>query len=631
MYRINLKKITVLLLLLTFYSCKKADKSTSFKAFIDLINMVDDKIQVTLIVNNFTTTSNLFYIPAIIPGTYVDLDFGQYIHNLNAEDNHGNTLKVDRKDTNTWYIHDIHKLQKITYWVDDIIERENPKKIFHGKDQMLATFGTNFEKNDNFLLNMQAVIGYFSNHKDVPYNIDISYPKNLDIASLWNNYSTITKDSIKTSSFQFDRYFSVIDNPILISNHQKITFNVDNLEIEFILFSKSEKRDVTGIKKDIKELIIKQKKYLGNFKYPKKYTIILYETPAAFHSDVGCLEHYFGTQGIFSEELGNDYLAGRVRDILSHEFFHLLTPLQLHSNQIHDFTYNNPQEMSQHLWLYEGVTEYFSNIYQVNRNIISENEFYKKLLKKYYNSKIYTDSFPLTILSKNILKKTYSREYNNVYHKGPLVAMALDIMLREKSKGENGILQLIKKLSKKYGEKRPFKDDTFIDEIINITDKDIGNFFNNHVKGGIPIPYDSIYKKVGLKLIEKEVSTNYFSHPTNNSLGVYLNRNENNKWLIGGIYPMNDWQKSIGLKKNDLLISVDNINCNSLQDIFTIIDKSLLWKNNEIIEIKVLRNQKEIILKGKAFPPKVMQLYLIEDNNNTSKKIVELRNSWLYK
>jgi predicted metalloprotease with PDZ domain len=46
-------------------------------------------------------------------------------------------------------------------------------------------------------------------------------------------------------------------------------------------------------------------------------------------------------------------------DVVSHEFFHIVTH-HIHSKEIQDFDYNDPK-MS-HLWMYEGVTEYFANL-----------------------------------------------------------------------------------------------------------------------------------------------------------------------------------------------------------------------------------------------------------------------------
>jgi predicted metalloprotease with PDZ domain len=53
-------------------------------------------------------------------------------------------------------------------------------------------------------------------------------------------------------------------------------------------------------------------------------------------------------------------LVKSMMDVVSHEFFHIVTPLSIHSKEIQYFDYNT--KMSEHLWMYEGVTEYFANL-----------------------------------------------------------------------------------------------------------------------------------------------------------------------------------------------------------------------------------------------------------------------------
>ena len=49
--------------------------------------------------------------------------------------------------------------------------------------------------------------------------------------------------------------------------------------------------------------------------------------------------------------------------------------------------------MSQHLWLYEGITEYFSDNVQVKYDIISGKEYLHTLREKIINSSIkYNDT-----------------------------------------------------------------------------------------------------------------------------------------------------------------------------------------------------------------------------------------------
>ena len=103
-------------------------------------------------------------------------------------------------------------------------------------------------------------------------------------------------------------------------------------------------------------------------------------------------------------------------------------------------------------------------------------------------------------MSENILDKPYANNYLNVYQKGALIGMCIDILLREESNGTRGILSLMKELSLKYGGNKPFEDDKLLEEITNMTYPSIKEFFNTYVIGTTPIDYNTFFEKVGLEI-----------------------------------------------------------------------------------------------------------------------------------
>lgn len=606
----------------TYKSIKR--KPPSFEISIDLVHVIDDKIKVTMILNHLTPKTTIFYMPEIVPGTYSDKDYGQYLQDFNAYDEQGNALIVERKDDNTWHIPNMHKMTKITYWVNDSFDREKEEKQLDG---MLATVGTNFEKGDNFYLNMHTIIGYLDQYKNIPSNITISYPSELFATTSMKKIETIEENNTKTSTYHANRYFSIIDNPILIQKDSSIHFKVDDMDIYLALYSKSKNVDPLKLKTVLQKTMKAQKQYLGNLKTTENYTILLFGLPSSIYSGFGALEHHTSTMGVFSDDFNQETLEEITRDVISHEFFHIVTPLQLHSEYIHNFEYNSPKRMSKHLWLYEGLTEYFANIFLVNQELITEKEFYARIINKINKSKVYSDTISFTKMSEHILTDIYKDQYMNVYSKGTLIAMALDIQLRELSEGKQGVLDLVKKLSKKYDPAHPFNDDTFIEEITKLSDPSISDFFRTHVEGNTPISYETLLKKVGVELKEKEVSTSYFVH-TNKEQSIYFDYDPHKGFFFGGSLPLNSWLIEIGALKGDVILSVNGkeFNGNNINDI---IGNSFSWeKGTEVIMI-IKRGDKELQLVGNAFPPKVIESFLVIDSN-ASEKIKALRNRWLF-
>jgi predicted metalloprotease with PDZ domain len=196
-------------------------------------------------------------------------------------------------------------------------------------------------------------------------------------------------------------------------------------------------------------------------------------------------------------------------------------------------------------------------------------------------------------MSENVLKEPYKGQYINVYQKGALIGMCIDILMREESDGQRGILSLMKELTNKYGKNKPFEDDKIIDEIVAMTYPSLGTFFSEHVVGDIPIDYNEFFEKVGLEIGEGKVETNYIlmngapivsGDPEKGTIFFSDQVLENSFWAEQGVQP-NDVIKTINGEK----MTVANAN-SILQQIFN-------WKPGQEVEVKLDRNGEEIIIK----------------------------------
>ena len=91
-----------------------------------------------------------------------------------------------------------------------------------------------------------------------------------------------------------------------------------------------------------------QKKFLGAVNSNKKYTVLLYlsEMKKTDAKGFGALEHNSSTTVVFPEMMPTGVLGKQIIDVVSHEFFHIVTPLGVHSNEIHYFDFNSPKMLS---------------------------------------------------------------------------------------------------------------------------------------------------------------------------------------------------------------------------------------------------------------------------------------------
>jgi predicted metalloprotease with PDZ domain len=596
-----------------------ADKA-SVIAKIDLINVVDDKVNVVLDPAAFVTDTVSFFIPKTVPGTYSDDNYGKYIEQFKALDYKGGELKVDKLDDNTWRIINAKNLDKIDYWVNDTYDTE-----VEVKEPVFSPSGTNILKGKNFMLNLHGFVGYFNGLEEIPYSLEISAPDGLEpVTSLMKGVQDVNRPD--TDVFVANRYFEVIDNPIMYSNPSTETFQVNDIAVTLSVYSPNGLFTATSLKAGMEKMMRGQKAFLGDINSTKHYTIILYLSNMDDNDakGFGALEHHTSTVVVMPEQISKERLEEAIFDTVSHEFFHIVTPLTIHSYEIQYFDFNHPK-MSMHLWMYEGTTEYFANLFQIQQGLITEDDFYQRLMEKVERSKTYDDNMSFTVMSKNILEEPYKKNYANVYEKGALINMALDINLRELSGGEKGVLWLMKELSKKYGDSKPFEDDKLIEEIVAMTYPEIGEFFTTNVIGNTPIDYDAYWKKVGLQTTEQEESTGYFFDGEVPYIDVDP-ANDNAIFVREGIQ-LNSFFRNLGAQGGDIIKSVDGKMTN-LVNIRLLIGQSINWDSDKEIVMVVQRGEEEITLSGKVGVPTLDVVKLVP-MEGAGEQQIKLREAWL--
>lgn len=586
--------VTAILVAVTCTTSVFAQKQTNVapvKAILDLNNIQDDRVKVVMIPQKTTKDEILFQIPKTVPGTYSTDNYGKFIDELKALNADGKELKVEKTDQNTWKIFNAKTLSQVVYFVNDTYDSE--KGSGFGKDEVFSPAGSNILKGKNFMINNHCFIGYFDENPDVKYSLTVNHPADLFGATSL----TDTDKSNTVDVFNVNRYFDLTDNPIMYCTPNFETFTVDGMEILFSVYSPNNVHTAKSLLPDLEKMMRAQKAFLGPINDNKKYTVLLYlsESNKRDAKGFGALEHHTCTSVVFPEAMPSDMLGKQIIDVVSHEFFHIVTPLSIHSKEIQYFDYNNPK-MSEHLWMYEGVTEYFANLFQINQGLIDETEFYQRMLGKISNAARMDDTMSFTEMSKNVLVKPYKDQYLNVYEKGALIGMCIDIIIREKSNGERGILDLMKKLSKEYGMYKPFNDNELFAKITELTYPEVGEFLTTHVSGTIPIDYDIYFAKMGTGLGKSMVPANPFLK----DLKPYVTINPTTKeiMLVSNM-ELNDFFKNLNIKAGDIILAINAVDYN-LDNIYEMVMESQNWKEGDAISVKIKRDGKEQTINGKV-------------------------------
>lgn len=620
MYRIRFQFV----FLLGFYYGVGAQTSNMpevepIRVILDLVQVQDDRVKVRIIPNKLESGPVRFFIAKTVPGTYSEDNYGRYIEDLEAFDSRGGKLSVSREGDNSWVIEKGNELKEISYFVNDSYDAEGGVA-----PAPFSPAGTNILKDENFMLNLHGFVGYFEGRKEAAYEMEVYVPDNLKPATSLN-WNLLENGNYL---FKANRYFEVIDNPIQFTESPVVSFEVDDITINLSVYSPNNVYSAQDLMPVMERMMRAQRDFLGDIGGTETYTILLYlsviqEDAIGF----GALEHHTSTVVVLPEQMPAQQLEEAMIDVVSHEFFHTVTPLNVHSEEIQYFDYNNPK-MSRHLWMYEGTTEYFANLFQIREGLIDEEDFYERMHRKIMNSQGYNDSLSFTEMSSKVLEEPFADEYGNVYEKGALINMALDILLRSLSDGSYGILDLMRELSLVYDAGTPFKDSALIDEIVARTFPEIKTFFDTYVSGNTRINYQDYLIKVGLMMGEVEVPCGHFLTDMESAIPfIDVNPTNSDEIFIREGIALNSFLLEIGARQGDRLKQVNGVAIN-LESIRNIIIESLSWSADADVVLVVDRDGQVLELRGKAGKPTYVEVRIAPVEEATEDQL-KLREAWL--
>jgi predicted metalloprotease with PDZ domain len=258
-------------------------------------------------------------------------------------------------------------------------------------------------------------------------------------------------------------------------------------------------------------------------------------------------------------------------------------------------------------------------------------EYLKVLDEKITNTNYYNDSLPFTVMSEGCLDK-YKDQYANVYQKGALIGMCLDIKLKALSLGSYGVQELMNDLAKKYGKEKSFKDEDLFNEIVKLTYPEINEFFEKYVSGTESLPIKETLELAGITFgkVSTEKSISF------GGINIGLNA-ENNHLLVVNTAKMDDFGKALGYQEFDELVKFNGkkININNAQDVLT--DYLSNAKEGDELKITVLRRTsekpkgKKVKLKSTVFMVAEPNKFDLSPVKNPSQKQLQVRNTWIGK
>jgi predicted metalloprotease with PDZ domain len=579
--------------------------NVTIKYEIDLTESADDLFHVSVYVDGIPSDNNIYNFVSNAPGTYSISDFGRFVKSFQAYDVNERALGTTRLSVNRWRIRNPEEVSKIVYTIDDTYGLELDSLPIY------PMLGTGIQ-DDFIVINTFGVLGFFDGMQTNPIQLKVIFNKDWEIGTAMKK-----NDEGYFIAESFDR---LADSPILLGDLTVTTTMVNDIEVSIYTYSSDPEINSEQIMTYADEILRSAGDFIGYSPVPNyEFLFVLldpdYFSELAPNGGGGALEHslssyYFLTD---SEDIS------QLRHFMAHEFLHILTPLHLHSELLHNYNFITPTP-SEHIWLYEGVTEWASGIMQLRSEVISLEEYLSSITQKIRIDKMLDSDREISLsdMSLGVFNQDTLRYFYNFYQKGALTALILDVKLLELSNGNAGFRDLYLDLLDEYGKNKPFSEKEFFQIIVDKSYPEIEDFINKYIKGTEPLPIKEYFDKLGIDYIDERLSDD--SRPV---FGFGIRTIDGKEFFL---VEASDYATEIGFQNGDKILKLlgKEVNMKNIDGIVEIRDN---MNYNDPYTVTIERNGKELDFSGKL--QKRKEYHVLQESQEISEKQSLLRDNWL--
>jgi predicted metalloprotease with PDZ domain len=477
----------------------------------------------------------VFKMPVWTPGSYKVREFSQHVDRasytmLNDAGQPGTVVEVRRKDKNTWTCKGENTgVLRFTYNVYAFELGVRTSYV----DQHMA-----------FLHGPSAFI-YVEGKEELPIRLQFN-PLND-----WLKVEMALPKGKSPNSFECANYDLLADSPVALGNFDVSTYETAGVPHSIVMIGEGN-YDIERVTRDFKTITDKETEMFNGEHPCERYIHFIQNV----ESGGGGLEHLnCHTSQIQRWAYSNEEKYLSFLGLISHEYFHLWNVKRIRGIKLGPFNYNE-ENYSDLLWVAEGITSYYDDLFLMRAGIHSEETYFKALEGNINRLQNQPGRHVMSLPEASRLAwvKAYMPNENSknvtisYYNKGMLVAWMLDMHLLEVTKGKKRLDDVMRKLYKDFYQKkdRGFTQDEFIGTCEKVAGESLTEFFNAYVFGKVEIPYNDFLKTVGISIEDKA--------DKEPSLGMST-KSENGKTVVSYVQPDGAAVKA-GLSVHDEIIAL---------------------------------------------------------------------------
>jgi predicted metalloprotease with PDZ domain len=565
---------------------------------VDPFDPAGHRLRVTLRIPRPDPKLQVVNLPAWIPGSYLIRDFSRHIETIRARS--GNrTLPAQKLGSHQWGFAGCTSALSVEI-------------VVYAWD--LSVRGAHVDESHAFF-NGTSVFLCAEGLEQAPCVVEVLAPPHT---KRWRGFTSMPQTARASGkslgTYTAPDYDALIDHPFELGTPQVVSFRAGGAPHELIFTGAVPGLDLQRIARDAKRICEAQialfepeSKTAPFLDSAQKYVFMTMVTSDGY----GGLEHRASTALVTSRKDLPVQAQAKAPEgyttflgLLSHEYFHTWHVKRIKPAAFapYDLQVQNHTTL---LWIFEGFTSYYDDLMLVRSGVIDQATYLKQLAKTV--TAVQTGSGrqkqSLAESSFDAWTKYYKQDENapnaivSYYAKGSLVALGLDLTIRQQSAGRSCLDDVMRALWHQFGrdfyrgQARGLNEDAFTKIVLEATGVDVSLEINHWVDGVADVPLADLLKPEGFDLTWKATDTTATLGATYKTVG---------HWLALRQVHEGSAAHRAGLSANDKLVAIDGLQVGNTASCLTQLLKS--HKAGDNIRIHAFRDDVLLALDATLAP-----------------------------
>lgn len=551
---------------------------------------------VTCTVSNVHSPAVDLAMAAWTPGWYVIADHARHVRKFRAKTLANTPLRAERLDKQTWRVYaEGEPAFKVTY------------EVYANR---LHVNGAEIRSDHAYFIGTTLFLYVPGHTSDSPSTVSFKIPDQWQVA-------TALPPSEQKGIYRAADFDSLVDAPTILGFFDEGSFHVAGHTIHTVFDPKGAftpaMRD--QVAERLQKVLAQEVEVFGEVPFGEYWFFFLFGL-----RDRGGLEHENSSNLVLSRS------AIRAPETLAplgaHEFFHLWNAKRIRPAALMQYDYRKEQYVRE-LWFTEGVTDYYSALSSCRAGLVSKDDFLNKLSRtisfhKNNDARLWISaeqaSFTTWLGYEDRLP--FSVDY---YSKGQLLGLLLDLEIRAATKNTKSLDDVMRSLYFDFYKKgKGFTDPALEALISRMAGRGFKDFFAKYVSGVDELPYNEALRRAGYQLDLTETR-----EPV---LGVQT-MYDGDQVRVTGVMESSSAAEA-GVQPGDTLVSVGSVIASRRHNLAEGFRNMYQNKEGEMLQIKVLRRGREMILSAPVRYRVTSSGEIVELANPTAEQL-QVRNAWL--